>query len=127
MSELKCYFVGHISQGSDEIKLAEPVRPNNMAVSFTESLSEFFFDFAEKHFHCEQGDDIVLMSANVDCSDLNASDLLEGFKQKTEHSLKQHSGEIIKKRKAIARDSAELSMKVRDNLYQTHRLIIQGR
>lgn len=123
MSELRCYFVGHIPQGSDEIQLAEPMRPNNLAVSFTESLSEFFFDFAEKHFYCEQGDDIVLMSANVDCSELADADFIQEFKKKTESSLQAQASEVLKRRKAIASDSVELSKKVRENLYETHRLI----
>jgi hypothetical protein len=127
MSELRCYFVGHIPQGSEEIQLAEPMRPNNLAVSFTESLSEFFFDFAEKHFYCEQGDDIVLMSANVDCSEIDDSDFIGDFKEKTQHSLRDRSGEILKRRKAVASDSAELSKKVRENLYETHRLITLNR
>ncbi|MGH1430869.1 MAG: hypothetical protein ACRBB4_07100 [Neptuniibacter sp.] len=125
MSELRCYFVGHIPQGSDEIQLAEPMRPNNLAVSFTESLSEFFFDFAEKHFYCEQGDDIVLMSANVDCSELDDADFIQDFKKKTESSLQTQASEVLKRRKAIASDSVELSKKVRENLYETHRLISQ--
>lgn len=127
MSELRCYFVGHIPQGSDEIQLAEPMRPNNLAVSFTESLSEFFFDFAEKHFYCEQGDDIVLMSANVNCSEIDDSDFISDFKEQTLHSLRDSSGEILKRRKAVASDSAELSKRVRENLCETHRLIIQNR
>lgn len=125
MKELDCYFVGHITSGSDEIKLAEPVRPHNMAVSFTESLGEFFFNFAEKHFRCEKGDEILLMSASVDCSDLEESEFVDGFKQRTEACLEQKSGEIIKRRIAIASDSTELSARVRMDLYEKHRLIMQ--
>lgn len=126
MNELKCYFVGLIPQGSEDLQLATPVRPDNLAVSFTESLGEFFFDFAEKHFHCEQGDEIVLLSASVDCSDLNEGSFVEEFKKKSKSSLSIGSA-IIKRRIALASDSEDLSIKVRENLYKTHRLILQAR
>lgn len=126
MNEMKCYFVGLIPQGSTEMKLAEPVRPNNLAVSFTESLSEFFYDFAEKHFHCEQGDEIVLFSAHVDCSDICEIDIISSFKEKTAASVTGAPRDVIKRRVALAKDSEELSVRVRNNLYQSHRLLMES-
>ena len=67
----------------------------------------------------------MLMSANVDCSELDDADFIQDFKKKTESSLQTQASEVLKRRKAIASDSVELSKKVRENLYETHRLISQ--
>lgn len=124
MPEINVFMVGHAASGSDEIKLAEPLRVNNMAVSFTESLAEFFYDFAEKHFICEQGDQILLLRTSIDSEEIDESDFISCFKAHSERLIASSDGEIIRRRLADDPASEMVNLKVRNNLYENHRLLL---
>ncbi|WP_286239405.1 hypothetical protein [Neptuniibacter halophilus] len=122
-NEQECFVLGFISRDNDEPTLAVPVRKNNIGVSFSQSLAEFFYEFAEKHFECEQGDEVLLFSAKVNCSDLDETALLSGFNQRAKESISAGEGIILKRRIAVGADSAELAERVRSDIYSQHRLL----
>ncbi len=121
--QLECYVLGRIPEGENEVQLAEPIRYCNLPVSFTQDLGEFFFELAEEHFVCEEGDEILLLTAKVDCEGLDNGKTVSGFQQRAEASL--HSGHsiVIKRRQALGVASEELASRVRNNLYSGHRLL----
>ena len=126
MNKVNCYFVGHIPRGSKEIVLVKPIRRHNMGFSFTETLGEFFFEFAEKHFHCEPGEDIVLIATSIERDQLDSQYFIEQLHNKFVGFTNQ-KGTIIRRRTAVAKDSIELSKRVHQDLHKTHRLIMEGR
>ncbi|MCP4596615.1 hypothetical protein [Neptuniibacter sp.] len=121
--ELECYVLGRIPEGESEVQLAEPTRHCNLPVSFTQDLGEFFFELAEEHFRCKEGDEILLLTAKVDCAGLGEDQTVSGFQQRAEASLNSGNSIVIKRRKALAAASEELTLRVRNNLYSGHRLL----
>lgn len=121
--ELECYVLSRIPAGESKMQLAEPIRNSNLPVSFTQDLGEFFFELAEEHFVCEVGDEILLLTAKVDCTGLAEDKRISGFQQCAEASLNSGNSIVIKRRKALAAASEELTLRVRNNLYSGHRLL----
>ncbi|MAY43573.1 MULTISPECIES: hypothetical protein [unclassified Neptuniibacter] len=126
MDKLDCYFIGHIAEGETQVSIVKPIRHNNTAFSFTESLGDFLYEFAEKHFYCKKGEEIVLIACSIDRRELDNVDFLSRIDEKSDYYFKEQ-GTILKRRKAISSDSIELSKRVFRDLHKTHRLILDGR
>ena len=119
---MDCFVIGRIGEGADVLALAEPVRRHNLAISFSQSLGDFFFDFAEAHFHYDQGDDICLLLAKLDCANLDETMLLDSVRLRAEQTIKAGEGTILKRRKAMDSGSAAFISRVRRDIYTQNRL-----
>lgn len=126
MEKLTCYFIGHIPQASVSVALAKPIRHQNMAFSFTESLAQFFYEFAEKHFHFEQGDEILLINCTVGREEFNQDDFFHTIDKRLEDLLQQEGG-IVKSKRAVPPHCKTLTERVHRDLLKTHSEIIEDR
>lgn len=114
---VECFALGIIAQGSNDWLLPEPVRNNNVAISFTQSLADFFYEFAEKHFHLKENDEVVLLSAKIDCNQMNEESIISSFFERAESAVNSGDCIVIKRRAALCPRSDEVESRVRKDIY----------
>ena len=114
---IDCFALGVIPAGHDDWLLPEPVRNNNIAVSFTQSLADFFYEFAEKHFHLKESDEVVLLAAKIDCNQMDEESIIACFFERAETAVNSGDCIVIKRREALCPGSDEVAGKVRKDIY----------
>ncbi|MCV6589550.1 MAG: hypothetical protein OIF57_11035, partial [Marinobacterium sp.] len=93
----------------------------DLPVSFTSELGDFLFDFAEKHIHCQKGDEILLLGAQLDVADiLHREDFVSHFKQRVDSTDYMKGVSILKRRYAEEPGSAMLKQRIRTDLHDKY-------
>lgn len=113
-----CFALGVIPAGCDDWVLPEPVRSNNVAISFTQSLADFFYEFAEKHFYLKENDEVVLLAAKIDCHQLDEESIISSFFERAECAVNSGGCIVLKRRVALCPHSDEVASRVRKDIYQ---------
>ncbi|MGI1668980.1 MAG: hypothetical protein K6L74_01510 [Neptuniibacter sp.] len=121
-----CFALGVIPKGSDDLYFPEPFRKNNLAISFTQSLADFIYEFAEKHYYCNEGDEILLLSAKVDCDQMDEASIISSFFARAEDAVSSGECIVIKRRDALAAESNELRQKVCQDIYAQNHIYLKN-
>lgn len=116
-AEIDCFALGYKAVGNQNITLAKPVRDTNIAISFTQSLAEFFYEFAEKHFLYSEGDEVLLLSVKIDCNKVLS---IPDYAEQVIGTVSENEVIIIKRRNAISSSSQELKQRIWDDIYRQH-------
>jgi len=116
-AQVDCFALGFISEGSDKVFLPKPIRKSNIAVSFTQPLADFFFEFAELHFRCNAGDEILLLATKMDLSEMDEDSLLTSFAERANEPVSAGHCIVIKRRPAVASGSDKLRRKLVQDIY----------
>ncbi len=116
-TRVDCFALGVIPEGHDDWLLPEPVRNNNVAVSFTQSLADFFYEFAEKHFQLKENDEVVLLAAKIDCNQMDEESIIACFFERAESAVNSGDCIVIKRRVALCPRSDEVESRVRKDIY----------
>lgn len=121
MSEIDVYVLGRVPHQADEMELAIPRISCDLPVSFTTELGDFLFDFAEKHIHCSEGDEILLLGAQLDVADiLHQEDFVAHFKDRIDSTNYMKEVSILKRRYADAPGSDKLKQRIRTDLHDKY-------
>lgn len=121
MSEIDVYVLGRVPHEAEEMELATPLASCDLPVSFTTELGDFLFDFAEKHIHCGEGDEILLLGAQLDVADiLHQEDFVRHFKERVDSTDYMKGVSILKRRYADAPGSAKLKQRIRTDLHEKY-------
>jgi len=121
MSEIDVYVLGRVPHEEGEMELATPLASCDLPVSFTTELGDFLFDFAEKHIHCREGDEILLLGAQLDVADiLHQEDFVRHFRERVDSTDYMSDVSVIKRRYAEAPGSEKLKQRIRTDLHDKY-------
>ena len=121
MSEIDVYVLGVVPREADELELAQPRISCDLPVSFTTELGDFLFDFAEKHVHCDEGDEILLLGAQLDVADImHQEDFVTHFKRRVDSTDYMKDVSVLKRRLADTPESAKLKHRIRTDLHDKY-------
>jgi len=119
MAQLDLYLLGHRPQGHDVVKPARSRNVSDLAISFTEGLARFMFDFAEQYIQCEAGDEILLLQGQLDCQDIiSRRDFIDHFRERVQNGQHFELHDTLKRREAICRRSEVFKHRRRTDLLQ---------
>jgi hypothetical protein len=119
MTQLDIFLLGHRTKGHDLVKPARARNVSDLAISFTEDLAHYMFDFAEQYIHCEAGDEVVLMRGKLDCQDImSRPDFIDHFRARVQSGHHFELQDTLKRREAVCVRSDIFRHRRRSDLLQ---------
>jgi hypothetical protein len=124
MAQLDIFLLGHRPQGHDVVKPARSRNVSDLAISFTEDLARFMFDFAEQYIHCEAGDEVLLMRGKLDCQGImSRPDFIDHFRVRVQSGHHFELQDTLQRREAVCVRSDIFKHRRRSDLLQQPRML----
>ncbi|WP_027852614.1 hypothetical protein [Marinobacterium litorale] len=121
MAILDLYLLGHRVRGEQEVRPGRTILKSDLAVSFTEGLARYMFDFAEHYIHCSEGDEIHLLQARMHCQDIiGCTDFIHQFRERISAGSQLEMHSTLDTRPALCPGSEEARRRRREDLLSVH-------